>query len=483
MILYPASVFIIITLIYFFVRDKRKTIEQYFRKVFIFALCFIIFSNVGYFVEFGDFKLTYRAFFSIFLFFISLFIILLKGNYNKKIIYTGFLLVTSILIGYFSLAINPYQGGIIHLQTQWDGFVFGTVDLDYSLNLQIDFETIFKVIQFPVILSVAAECFVKGDNKGGFLSLLLKISNYILIYSIIELIAIKVFSFPLSKYITIPIFGELDTMTIYSSERLQGFFSEASHYAGAMFIWGLLNIFQINILKKSLSDKGQHAKIKANINICLLRLFIIALILIASTSFVGIMYIVLLILAALFYCTKINKIAINSILILVALLGLFIITNESVMNSLGLSSLFVRINRLIISINNLLNGGIGLASSEGARFTSMFYMIRIVVARPLFGVGAGLTDAHSTFFALLGNIGMDGTFFVARIYSQFGGVKQERLSIYFILIVYLMFAGSFGQAFDFQYPMVLFFAGYAFSKEKEICAEQDRQMVCEKLLV
>ena len=132
------------------------------------------------------------------------------------------------------------------------------------------------------------------------------------------------------------------------------------------------------------------------------------------------------------------------------------------MTSFGLDEIYQRIEKTLETFERLANGEIGIASSEGARFTSMFYMIKSVVARPLFGVGAGITDAHSTLLATFANLGLCGTIAVGYMYLRFGKIFSHRLSFYCTIILYFTLAGSFGGIFDFQYPMLFFFAGYAF---------------------
>ena len=451
--IYPVSLIIFILLILFLIYDWKKGVKRYFQHTFILYVSVVLFSNIGNFIEIGTFSLTNRAFLSVYTFFVSILAFIDGRYYNKRIIFTGIGLYICVLIGYVSLAVMPYTGGVLHLLTQWDGYVAGVEQLDYALQPVFDFETIFKIVHFPIVLAVAYKAFLKPEEKQNFLSLLLKISNYILLYSLIEFIAIKIFSAPISSILH-PLFGESDATFVYT-DRLQGLFKEASHYAGALFIWGLLNIFQLHILQKQkMSGSAKRW--------CYLRFVVILVLLIASTSFVGLLYVALLIAAALFYCTKIDNVLLFGGMVAVCLFGFSIISNPVIMQALGMGELSHRIEQVFETFDRLSNGGVGTVSSEGARFTSIFSMLQILLHRPLFGVGAGVTDAHSTLFATLGNLGIVGTCFLAAIYVQFGKISNHRLSFYAIIIVYLSFAGSFGGIFDFQYPMMFFFAGYAF---------------------
>ena len=414
-----------------------------------------MFSNIGYFLEIGSFSLTYRAFLSVFTFFLSLAVIIFDHIFDKKILLAGGCLCLCVLFGYVSLSLFPYTYGIIHDISQWDNYVAGIQSMDYNPKFAFDFETVFKIIHFPVVLSVAYKVYSSNLSKEKFLKSLLNISNYILLYSIIEFIAIKGFSVPISKYILIPIFGESKSTFIYT-DRLQGLFKETSHYAGALFIWGVLNIFQMRILSEKI-NKGQRTKKRT----CLIRFILILILILSSTSFVGILYLFLLLFAFALWVVNLNAAIVFSCAGCLALVGLLMFSSRSIMMFIGLSDLYNRIERLQKSIALLINGEIGLYSSEGARFTSIFSMLNILSSRPLLGVGAGITDAHSTLFATLGNLGLVGTLFLGCIYIRYGSISRQNKAFCLMMLLYLAFSGSFGGIFDFQYPTIFFFAGYA----------------------
>lgn len=418
-----------------------------------------MFSNIGYFIQIGSFSLTHRAFLSVFAFFVSLAVIIFDKTFDRKILLAGGCLFACVLFGYISLSLFPYTYGIIHDISQWDNYVAGIQSMDYNPRFVFDFETVFKIIHFPVVLSVAYKVFFDSLSKEKLLKSLLNISNYVLIYCFIELIAIKVFSFPISKYICIPIFGESEATFIYT-DRLQGLFKEASHYAGALFIWGMLNIFQMRLLRK------QESKAPNNLwGVCLFRFILICVLMLGSTSFVGIFYLFLLLLAFALWATTLKASVVFCYSGCLVLLGILVLSSESIMTMIGLEDLYQRVERMMVSLSLLIKGEMGLISSEGARFTSIFSMFKILSRRPLFGVGAGITDAHSTLFATLGNLGLIGTAILGYIYIRYGKVSNYRKSFYCIVLLYLAFAGSFGGIFDFQYPMLFFFAGYALQKK------------------
>ena len=452
---YPFSVLLIAILLILLVRDFERGLNRYFKHVFFIYAAVVMFSNVGNFIEIGTFTMTNRAFLSAFSFLIAAFIVVFNKKYDRKILFAGGALCICVFLGYLNLMLKPYTGGVANALPLWDALVYGMGDLDHHPGFSFDIETIFKVVHFPIVLSVAAKVFADQSTKKTFLGRLLRISDFVLAYSVIELIAIKGFGFSISRYIVIPFFGESEATFVYT-DRLQGLFKEASHYAGALFIWGFLNIFQLHIAQK---NGGKTAA-------CRLRLLLIEVLLIVSTSFVGLMYAALMIIAYVFYCTKWNKMLFTFVLLLVCVVGVGIVTNETLMTSFGLSRVHQRIEKTLETFQRLANGEFGVASSEGARFTSMFYMIKSLAARPFFGVGAGITDAHSTLLATLANLGLCGTVAVGYMYLRFGKISSHRFSFYCIIILYLTFAGSFGGIFDFQYPMLFFFAGYAFGSVK-----------------
>ena len=467
--IYPASIILIFILLFTLLADWKKGLQQYFKHVFFIYVAVVMFSNIGYFIQIGSFSLTHRAFLSVFTFFVSLAVIIFDQKFDRKILLAGGCLCVCVLLGYISLSLFPYTYGIIHDISQWDNYVAGIQSMDYNPKFVFDFETVFKIIHFPVVLSVAYKVFFDSLSKEKLLKSLLNISNYVLIYCFIELIAIKVFSFPISKYICIPIFGESEATFIYT-DRLQGLFKEASHYAGALFIWGMLNIFQMRLLRK------QESKAPNNLwGVCLFRFILICVLMLGSTSFVGILYLFLLLLAFALWATTLKASVVFCYSGCLVLLGILVLSSESIMTMIGLEDLYQRVERMMVSLSLLIKGEMGLISSEGARFTSIFSMFKILSRRPLLGVGAGITDAHSTLFATLGNLGLIGTAILGYIYIRYGKVSNYRKSFYCIVLLYLAFAGSFGGIFDFQYPMLFFFAGYAL--QKKFIESEERQEI------
>ena len=333
---YPFSVVLIILLIVLLIHDFEKGVDRYFKHVFFIYVAVVMFSNVGNFVEIGDFTLTNRAFLSVVAFFIAIFVIIFDKKYDKKILIAGGALCVFVILGYLSLALMPYMGGVASELPLWDALVYDTGSLDYHPHFSFNFEILFKVIHFPVVLAVAAKVFMNSATKKMCLRRLLKISNFVMIYSFVELIAIKGFGFSISRYIVIPIFGESGATFSYT-DRLQGLFKEASHYAGALFIWGFLNIFQIHILQKTRTNAG----------VCQIRFLLIEILLIASTSFVGLMYAALMIVAYIFYCTKWNKMVFTLVLLLICVGGVGIVTNETLMTSFGLDEIYQRIEKTL----------------------------------------------------------------------------------------------------------------------------------------
>lgn len=432
----------------------------YFRHVFFLYVAVIVFTNAGNFVVIGSTEVTHRAFLSIVTFAIALMVTIFYRTYDRRILIAGLFLYLSVIIGYFMLAIRPYESGVIRDVVDWDAYVSGTVSLDYSLSLEIDWDDVFKVVQFPIVLSAAFKAFEGRKQKRIFLEKLLIILDFVLIYSLIEAIAIKTVSFPIGSYVVDTIFGNSDATQLYT-DRLRGFFKEASHYAGGMYIWGMLLIFQLHAYHRSKTKPSKIAWAR-------IRLITILVLLFLSTSFIGLFYIALLVLAAIAFNTKLNNWVLALVFVVLGSIGLFIITNESLMSLMGLSDMYERVNTLFETFELLRSGKDGPSgTSEGARLTSIYYMLEILKSRPLFGVGLAITDAHSMLFGSLGNIGIVGTSIVYYMYIRFGKIESHKISFAILILPYLCFAGQFGTSFDFLNVMLFFFAGYAFEKPKK----------------
>lgn len=84
-------------------------------------------------------------------------------------------------------------------------------------------------------------------------------------------------------------------------------------------------------------------------------------------------------------------------------------------------------------------------------------MIKCTIARPLFGVGLGVTDAHSTFFSILANIGILGSIVYYMIWFCFIKTGEKTCKYFFYLIIVSTFlVGGLGYFSNIYFPFILF---------------------------
>ena len=92
-------------------------------------------------------------------------------------------------------------------------------------------------------------------------------------------------------------------------------------------------------------------------------------------------------------------------------------------------------------------------------------MLKIFIARPL-GIGLGVTDAHTTFFAVLAGVGIFGVILWIAILFSFGGYSRKSLCFALIMLVSAMFVGSRGYLGFIIYPVLFLYSTFVIPEPK-----------------
>lgn len=130
----------------------------------------------------------------------------------------------------------------------------------------------------------------------------------------------------------------------------------------------------------------------------------------------------------------------------------------SIILIIGLPDYFVQRFGMINKVLTTLRQGNEFHSyltSEGARLSSIYYAILAFIARPLFGVGIGNLDAHSTFFAILANFGLIGVVSYFYIWWRFSYCKTSNSKkVFWILIASTLLSGGLGYFSELYLPFM-----------------------------
>ncbi len=425
------SYVIIVILICIFIKDFNKPLESIFKHVLLLALVVSFNTNLGSFFQTEGSSAGYMFVFNIILAAIGIFLMFSKKHYESKVLKLSILAVLSVMIGLFGTRIRPYTGGII---TDYDIYVGGDSSRVYELMVsKASYQFLINMVCFFIIASTIYNTFTKEDLVKS-IRFILKTSGIIFMsVFVLETLGNYVLGISMAKHIFIPIFGYAHPTSI-NIDRYHGLFKETSHYALALFFLSLLCIIDINLTKKQSNNvKG----IRNGIIRFLFFLFLLAI----STSFIGILYFIICVLLYIVFNAK-PKVKTFSCVLLVFAASAFLCL--IVMGAENIIPKYSRFERLINSFIRLVNGEKGTFSSEGARLTSIYEMLVLVAARPFFGVGAALVDAHSTIFASLGSIGIVGTALWIFTMVKMGHIKVQHWFFVLLIIIALACAGGNG---------------------------------------
>ncbi len=440
----------IVIILCIFIKDFNKPLETIFKHVLIFGLILSFNTNLGNFVELGTSSVGYMFIINLILLAIGFVLIFSKKNYNFKIIKIGTIAVISVTLGILFAIIMPYSGGII---IDYDAYVGGDLTRVYDLTVsRSSFQFLINMVCFFIIASTIYNTYTK-KNLIKTLSFILNTS--VVIFAsvfILELFGNYFLRISMSEHIFIPIFGYSHPTSI-NIDRFHGLFKETSHYALALFFLSLLCIVDVNLKKQSKNVKGIQSGI--------IRFLLFVILLAASTSFIGIFYLIVSLLLYIVFNAKLKIKKLSCVLV-----GLFALIFLCAIGT-GHGEIipkYERFEKLFNSFVRLINGEQAVFSSEGARLTSMYEMLILVAARPFFGIGAALVDAHSTILSMLGTIGIVGTGLWILAMVKIGRIKKQHWIFVLSVIVALTFSGGNGGLLELRFLYLFTVIGCVSSK-------------------
>lgn len=439
--------------------DGYSALKNFYVYIFYLYICCSLFFNLGFFVKIKSYEFGTEIIISFILSVLSCYFII-KGKFDKKILFLGIVLLAIDVVAIASTIVFPYSGGWISHVSMWDYYIVDNADKAYrfSFNFSV-FKAAYDIIKITLILSVVKCLMPKKQSWLKLLDIIDKAVIGVIVYAFIEIGLKKVLKFDVVGKLLVPIFGDASG-TFTDINRLQGLYKEASHYALYLFFFALFVMFNL-ILKKGDLTKKQ-------LIIEYLKLAAIVIIMAASTSFSAVILLPLILIFFVWYIIK-PKEKLVWILCFISMISIggALLSNGALMESLGLSGISDKFNNMLSVITTLISGRrITTYSSSGARFTSIFETIKLFLARPIFGIGLGVTDAHTTFFSVLASIGIVGMVLWIAILFAFGRYSGKSLCFALILLISSMFVGSRGYLGFIIYPVLFLYAKIAIPEPK-----------------
>ncbi len=433
----------------------KDCLKKFYIEVFYLYVCVALFTNLGYFVKIGNFDVGYSYVLSLVLFCIAIILIFSERLYDKKLMIIGGVFALSCGIGLALAYIFPYKGGYIDDISKWDLYIQGQADKVYVISPSLThFKYLFNIVKYAVILSVTKATMGFRRVWDKLLDIINVIVVVVVVYGFFEIFSDKVIGKSPIGYFFNPIFGEAEA-TFNRTDRFQGLYKEASHYALYLFYIVLFEMIYL------LTKKGGLTKKRLIVEY--IKMASLILLMVISTSFSNLILLPLLYVFFVRYIIN-PKHKLEWVLcsIAVAAFAMAVIANGEISRWLGLSALNEKLNELINVLYDLVSGkNVGI-SSVGIRFTSIFEMIKIFVARPVFGIGVGITDAHTTFFSILACTGIIGTALWITVILNFGRFTRNNLLFAIIMLISTLFVGGIGYITFIIYPVLFYYMGILF---------------------
>ena len=400
------SILLLIVIVWIIIKNrglKKKLLNMTLLTVFL-----ELYVEMGYFINIKGTLISYRTIGEMFLLFIS--ILSLVKLHKIKINKNVFFLICIIIIGIINLILIPAKVKTANGNISWDDFIMGQSFEYINFNFFVVQEAL-QMIVFIINVLAIYNIFEKEDYKEMLIKFS-RIIKIILIFGLVEFVIKYILHSNIYNEISNIIFGKAEASVLVLKERgtgyiLQGFTTEASHYAYVLMVSTII-LFASNQMTN---------KEKKWIGICI---FLMC----TSMSFSSILFVFGLSVIYILYRisnTKTNKIKIIKIflifLIILIMMGIVIFNFSNIFNNLSENNFLQRRLKSLIQEIELIFNGEWTTSTESlewsnrVRLVSSFETLRLIKYRPLFGLGIASVTSHGSTTMLLAGIGVLGSYF------------------------------------------------------------------------
>lgn len=420
-----AYVLIGIILYIIFTNKSLKEIYINIMAIFIFTYMHI---EVGYFIKLGNTSVRFVWFLEIILIMFSIILLIKNKSMHKKILINGIAFFFTIVLGLLFLFIRPLKEMIITGDVLWDDYWRRKAVMNYPQLSSNNIESLVQVGVFIIILICVISLFKEKD----YITLLYKTGDWckiIVLYGIVEFVLKNVIKINTVNMID-GIFGKSSTGLLQMELRggfykLSGLSSESAHFAYALYVTALVFI-GLNIIK------GTY-KIWV-----LFTLGLIAL----TMSFSSVLFIGFLIGMYILYRLLDENNKKRKILYIIELIGIVVLavilssTLDDTYSSSYYGSRIVDIQENLKYIFSNIDVRLIPYASSRVRMVSSIRTLKLLLKRPLLGIGINATNSHGSFSTILASIGIVGVytwikflFYSKKIFAELNN------KLYFVFIV------------------------------------------------
>lgn len=441
----PFGIITLIVLIYSFINKKMNYVYL--------ILGYTIFVEInkisGYFLKFNSFELGYSDFLQVTLL-IALLPKLKKIN-RKQLNSFLFLLITCSIGALFTFIFRPNILIMDTYNSSWDELLFFKTSVKTIIS--INFHTVMILTRIFIWGLIGLE--IKETKIDNLTDIIIGLTKLHIIFALFEFITKTIFKTNIATDFRNFFFGlgeatysDLSTRGFGSGYSIYGFTREPSHFSEVAYLFILILILS-NTYKK-------------NIKWIMLAL----LLMIASTSFASVMYLIsLIIIFMLTLKLRINKKNLKKFLFF------FAVTLIVTLNIINNKYYSVRVNEFFTAIRGIKDGFItnNEITSSKVRLYSIYDSLNLVKVRPLFGVGIGTTSCYSGLVSILTNVGIIGfLFWVNFCFKSMNTKKLEmNYAIKTVILIFIpeIFIGELGIMYSI-YIFYLYSLFYNFIKFK-----------------
>lgn len=441
--------FLLIAIIMYEIYTKR-TIRKVTQGVLVITAIVELTIERGYFIQIGNQQIAYRTICESILCVLCLICLGSSIKSIPKKIFNAFsYCVLCLIIGWGLLIIFPSKATGATLEVSWDEILVNRIGLQpivFNTSMIIE---IIQICMFLIILLTVYFKFTAEDYKSMFFRFL-KLSKYVVFISTIEVITKKLFNSNIFIEVADRLLGTATASMTTLLNRgggyaLCGLTKESSHYVFSLTIL-IIMYYAERVYYESVKNYGREYK---KTNVVLIILIIETLM---SMSFSSIYYGILLILMfILIHMEKRGNSALKVMaftIILVAVIAIGFKPALNLMSNLSTSGTDFwqrRFASLVEELNLLANGNwltatTALEWSNRVRLGSTYETFKLVLYRPLFGVGLSAATAHSSLAMLVSGAGIIGTIAYINFISWIRNISVRKFNkslFYSCLVIYL----------------------------------------------
>lgn len=451
-----------------------------YKNIYINLFCITIIIELvverGYFLLIGSQQLAYRTICEAVLFVVSIIMLIHKKIKIKLGLMNSFVLVLmALLIGWFSLALFPSEATGATMDVAWDQILvegYARQRITFTNGMTIE------IIQCIMFIGVALCAYAIFDRNDWIIILkrVNRVIGILLYVFVFEVITKYIFKSVIFHTISDAILGA--SVSTYSrlytrgaGYMLMGFTKEGSHFTFSIAITFLLMYTEYRVSGKKKITKSNK-----------ISFIIIGIIMLLSMSFMSLYVmgcIVLLLLGIRFERKGGSQIkfwllatATGAILVLLMYILPTIAEKLSIQSFWGRRFFSVLEELSNISKGTWLTASTALEWSNRVRLGSTYETIKLVIYRPLFGLGFAATSAHSSFAMLFSGMGIVGTYLYIKFlcYSARIDKNSYNKQIYdTCVVVYLLMnlLNSLSLRPFYETWVLLLFLSFRFIAEKK----------------